>query len=100
VDALRALVNDGDFEAGFALADLLAERDVEALRTLADDGHWGAQFRLADLLGERAAVKELKDLVHATFSGAADALISLYQAGRPDNSHLQLDVNAEPRPIT
>lgn len=58
-----------------------------------------AQENLAELLGKRAAVSELKNLVHATFGGAADVLIRLYQRDRPDGSQLELDVNAEPRPI-
>ena len=59
-----------------------------------------ARENLAELLGKRAAVNELKDLVHATFEGAADVLIRLYQRDRPDGSQLELDVNAEPRLIT
>jgi hypothetical protein len=100
VEGLRARADQGDLAAQHVLMQLLVERaDEDGLWDLAG-GYRMARENLAELLGKRAAVNELKDLVHATFEGAADVLIRLYQRDRPDGSQLELDVNAEPRLIT
>jgi hypothetical protein len=92
--------NDERLWAEYDLAYGLAERgDEEGLRAQADKGSYQAQNRLANLLGTRAAVSELKNLAHAASAGATEELIRLYKRDRPDGSHIELDINAEPRPI-
>jgi hypothetical protein len=96
---LRARADAGDQTAEVELSSLLFEKeDKKGLSVLADRGNPDAQARLARLLAKRGAVKELKNLVHATYWGAAEALIELYQTDRPD-SYVELDVKAEPRLI-
>jgi hypothetical protein len=98
---LRHRADKGDWVAEYALAELLAQRGDEAgLRDRADKGEWVAQFRLTTLLGKRGAVLELQNLVHSTCAEAARTLIKLYEKDRRGSSRLELDVNAEPRPIT
>jgi hypothetical protein len=100
-DGLRDQADKGDWVAEYALAELLAQRcDEEGLRDRADKGEWVAQFRLTTLLGKRAAVLQLQNLVHSTCAEAARTLIKLYEKDRRGSSRLELDVNAEPRPIT
>ena len=98
-EGLRARADQGDHFAALMLASLLAERDdEEGLRARAEESE-DAQYRLVGLLTNRAAVNELRELVHATYRGAAEELITLYERDQPDSSHLELDVNAQPRPI-
>jgi hypothetical protein len=100
-DALRDRADKGEWVAEYALVELHARRgDEEGLRERADKGEWAAQFRLTTLLGKRAAVLELKNLVHSTCAEAARTLIKLYERDRLGSTRLELDVNAEPRPIT
>ena len=78
---------------------LVRRGDVAGQRELADNGVRSAQRSLTKLLGEQAAVEALKDRVHATYPGAAEALIKLYQTNQR-NGCVELDVNAEPRIVT
>jgi hypothetical protein len=99
VEGLGARADKGESSASYLLSDLLVERgDAYSLKARADDGDRFAQFRVAAVLRIGGPVEELRYLVHACYGGAAKALISLYQQDRPDGSHLELDVNAEPRP--
>jgi hypothetical protein len=97
---LRARAASGDQRAEVQISNLLAERgDEQGLSVLAEGGNPDAQARLARLLAGRGAVNELRDLVHATYWGAAEALIKLYKSDQP-YSYVELDVKAEPRLIT